>query len=126
RRPGRLGERAARRRRPAVLGAEGGGGRAGDTDSAGVSLRDVPTFTTMARLAGRVPTVALVSGFCFAGNAALVGVCDVVVATEGSSIGMGGPTMIEAGGLGVVAPEDVGPVAVQAAAGSVDVVVADD
>ncbi|MGY1650960.1 carboxyl transferase domain-containing protein [Geodermatophilus sp. SYSU D01119] len=122
----RLLELAAERGLPVVLVAEGGGGRPGDTDGAGVSWLDVPTFTTMARLAGRVPTVAVVSGFCFAGNAALVGCCDVVVATEGSSIGMGGPAMIEAGGLGVVAPEDVGPTAVHAATGVVDVVVPDD
>ncbi|WP_448624142.1 carboxyl transferase domain-containing protein [Geodermatophilus sp. URMC 64] len=117
---------AEQRGLPVVLFAEGGGGRPGDTDTAGVSLLDVPTFTSMARLAGKVPTVAVVSGYCFAGNAALVGVCDVVVATEGSSIGMGGPAMIEAGGLGVVAPGDVGPTAVQAANGVVDVVVPDD
>src|SRR4051794_4763321 len=122
----RLLELAEQRRLPVVLFAEGGGGRPGDTDTAGVSLLDVPTFTTMARLAGQVPTVAVVSGYCFAGNAALVGVCDVVVATEDSSIGMGGPAMIEAGGLGVVAPEDVGPVRVQAGNGVIDVVVADD
>jgi acetyl/propionyl-CoA carboxylase alpha subunit len=117
---------AEQRGLPVVLFAEGGGGRPGDTDTSGVSLLDVPTFTTMARLAGKVPTVAVVSGYCFAGNAALVGVCDVIVATEGSSIGMGGPAMIEAGGLGVVAPDDVGPVPVQAANGVLDVVVADD
>src|SRR5205085_2366610 len=51
----RLLELAERRGLPVVLVAEGGGGRPGDTDSAGVSLLDVPTFTTMARLAGRVP-----------------------------------------------------------------------
>lgn len=117
---------AEQRRLPVVLFAEGGGGRPGDTDTSGVSLLDVPTFTTMARLAGKVPTIAVVSGYCFAGNAALVGVCDVIVATEGSSIGMGGPAMIEAGGLGVVAPEDVGPVRVQTANGVLDVVVPDD
>ncbi|MBM7805127.1 acetyl/propionyl-CoA carboxylase alpha subunit [Geodermatophilus bullaregiensis] len=122
----RLLEVAAQRRLPVVLVAEGGGGRPGDTDGGGFSRLDVPTFTTMARLAGRVPTVAVVSGYCFAGNAALVGCCDVVVATEDSSIGMGGPAMIEAGGLGVVAPGDVGPTAVQAANGVVDVVVPDD
>jgi acetyl-CoA carboxylase carboxyltransferase component len=122
----RVLEVAAERGLPVVLVAEGGGGRPGDTDGVGLSQLDVPTFTTMARLAGRVPTVAVVSGYCFAGNAALVGCCDVVVATEGSSIGMGGPAMIEAGGLGVVAPEEVGPVAVQAANGGVDVVVPDD
>jgi acetyl/propionyl-CoA carboxylase alpha subunit/acetyl-CoA carboxylase carboxyltransferase component len=117
---------AEERRLPVVLFAEGGGGRPGDTDTGGVTGLDVPTFTTMARLAGTVPTIAVVSGYCFAGNAALVGVCDVIVATEGSSLGMGGPAMIEAGGLGVVAPEDVGPVRVQAANGVLDVVVPDD
>ncbi|MGY1787069.1 carboxyl transferase domain-containing protein [Geodermatophilus sp. SYSU D00698] len=122
----RLLEVATERGLPVVLVAEGGGGRPGDTDGGGFSRLDVPTFTTMARLAGRVPTVAVVSGYCFAGNAALVGCCDVVIATEDSSIGMGGPAMIEAGGLGVVAPEDVGPTAVQAANGVVDVVVPDD
>ncbi|MGY1699796.1 carboxyl transferase domain-containing protein [Geodermatophilus sp. SYSU D00766] len=122
----RLLELAADRGLPVVLVAEGGGGRPGDTDGGGFSHLDVPTFTTMARLAGRVPTVAVVSGYCFAGNAALVGCCDVVVATEDSSIGMGGPAMIEAGGLGVVAPDDVGPTAVHAATGVVDVVVPDD
>src|SRR4051794_16215949 len=122
----RLLELAERRGLPVVLFAEGGGGRPGDTDAPGISLLDVPTFTTMARLAGRVPTIAVVSGYCFAGNAALVGVCDVVIATEGASLGMGGPAMIEAGGLGVVAPEDVGPVPVQAANGVLDVVVPDD
>jgi acetyl-CoA carboxylase carboxyltransferase component len=122
----RLLEVAAERGLPVVLVAEGGGGRPGDTDGGGFSRLDVPTFTTMARLAGTVPTVAVVSGYCFAGNAALVGCCDVVIATEDSSIGMGGPAMIEAGGLGVVAPDDVGPTAVQAANGVVDVVVPDD
>jgi acetyl-CoA carboxylase carboxyltransferase component len=117
---------AEQRNLPVVLFAEGGGGRPGDTDTSGISGLDVPTFTTMARLAGRVPTVAVVSGYCFAGNAALVGVCDVVIATEGSSLGMGGPAMIEAGGLGIVEPGDVGPMAVQAATGVVDTVVADD
>src|SRR3954454_24924117 len=122
----RLLELAEQRGLPVVLFAEGGGGRPGDTDTAGIAGLDVPTFTSMARMAGRVPTIAVVAGYCFAGNAALVGVCDVVIATEDSSIGMGGPAMIEAGGLGVVAPGDVGPTAVQAANGVVDVVVADD
>ena len=85
------------------------GGRATPTRP-GVSRLDCPTFTPIARLAGRVPTVGVVSGHCFAGNAALVGVCDVIIATEDASIGMGGPAMIEGGGLGVVAPEEIGPI----------------
>src|SRR3712207_9147472 len=65
------------------------------------------------------------SGRCFAGNAALLGTCDVVIATEDANIGMGGPAMIEGGGLGVVTPEEIGPIDVQHANGVVDVRVAD-
>jgi acetyl-CoA carboxylase carboxyltransferase component len=79
-----------------------------------------------AELSGRVPTVAVVSGYCFAGNAALAASCDVIIATEGSSLGMGGPAMIEGGGLGVVDPGDVGPMDVQVANGVVDLLVPDD
>ncbi|MGZ4549267.1 MAG: carboxyl transferase domain-containing protein [Blastococcus sp.] len=122
----RLLELAARQRLPLVIFAEGGGGRPGDTDTAAVAQLDVPTFRMAAELAGRVPMVAVVSGYCFAGNAALAGSCDVIIATEGSSLGMGGPAMIEGGGLGVVAPQDVGPMTVQVANGVVDVLVPDD
>jgi acetyl-CoA carboxylase carboxyltransferase component len=111
---------------PLVLFAEGGGGRPGDTDSYAVAHLDIPTFRLAAELAGTVPTVAVVSGYCFAGNAALASVCDVIIATEGSSLGMGGPAMIEGGGLGVVAPGDVGPMSVQVPNGVVDVLAADD
>ena len=122
----RLLELAARQRLPLVVFAEGGGGRPGDTDTSAVAQLDVPTFRRAAELAGKVPTVGVVAGYCFAGNAALAAVCDVVIATEGSSLGMGGPAMIEGGGLGVVAPGDVGPMPVQTRNGVVDVLVADD
>ncbi|MDQ3544122.1 MAG: biotin carboxylase, partial [Actinomycetota bacterium] len=59
-------------------------------------------------------------------NAALLGCCDVVIATEDSNIGMGGPAMIEGGGLGVHEPKTVGPIDVQRANGVVDIVVADE
>ena len=111
---------------PVVLFAEGGGGRPGDTDSAGVSGLAVPTFASYARLSGKVPVVAIVAGRCFAGNAALVGCSDVVIATKDSNIGMGGPAMIEGGGLGVYAPEQVGPSGVQHANGVIDVLVDDE
>jgi acetyl-CoA carboxylase carboxyltransferase component len=113
-------------RLPLVLFAEGGGGRPGDTDSPGVAGLDVPTFATFARLSGLVPLVGIVSGRCFAGNAALLGCCDVIIATRNSNIGMGGPAMIEGGGLGVFAPEEVGPIDVQAPNGVVDLVVEDE
>ena len=122
----RLFELARRDRLPVVIFAEGGGGRPGDTDTAAIAQLDLPTFRMLAELNGRVPLVAVVSGYCFAGNAALAAACDVIIATEGSSLGMGGPAMIEGGGLGAVAPGDVGPMAVQVRNGVVDVLVPDD
>jgi acetyl/propionyl-CoA carboxylase alpha subunit len=114
---------AQRWKLPVVLFAEGGGGRPGDTEKRGVSGLDCPTFIHFARLSGLVPTVGIVSGRCFAGNAALLGCADVIIATRDATIGMGGPAMIEGGGLGVYAPEEVGPVSVQAPNGVIDVLV---
>jgi acetyl-CoA carboxylase carboxyltransferase component len=122
----RLFELAERRRLPVVLFAEGGGGRPGDVDMPMVAGLDCRAFELFARLSGLVPLVGIASGFCFAGNAALLGCCDVVIATEDASIGMGGPAMIEGGGLGVYAPEDVGPIDVQHANGVVDLRARDD
>jgi acetyl-CoA carboxylase carboxyltransferase component/biotin carboxyl carrier protein len=111
---------------PVVLYAEGGGGRPGDTDRLGLTGLDWPTFAQFARLSGHVPLVGVVSGYCFAGNAALLGCCDVIIATKNASIGMGGPAMIEGGGLGVYRAEEVGPVSFQAPNGVVDVTVEDE
>ncbi len=111
---------------PIVLFAEGGGGRPGDTDWSGVAGLDNTTFLNFARLSGLVPLVGIVSGRCFAGNAALLGCCDVIIATQDATIGMGGPAMIEGGGLGTFAPEEVGPVSMQAPNGVIDVLVADE
>ncbi len=122
----RLFELAERRRLPVVLFAEGGGGRPGDVDWPLVAGLDCRAFHLFARLSGLVPLVGIASGYCFAGNAALLGCCDVVIATEDSSIGMGGPAMIEGGGLGVHDPAEVGPIGVQSANGVVDLRVPDD
>jgi acetyl/propionyl-CoA carboxylase alpha subunit/acetyl-CoA carboxylase carboxyltransferase component len=122
----RLLELAGRERLPLVVFAEGGGGRPGDTDTAAVAQLDLPTFRLAAQLSGQVPLVAVVSGYCFAGNAALAGVCDVIIATPEASLGMGGPAMIEGGGLGVVTPDEVGPMSVQVPNGVVDLLVADE
>jgi acetyl-CoA carboxylase carboxyltransferase component/biotin carboxyl carrier protein len=122
----RLFELAERRRLPLVLFAEGGGGRPGDVDMPIVAGLDCRAFALFAQLSGLVPLVGIASGYCFAGNAALLGCCDVVIATEDSSIGMGGPAMIEGGGLGVHDPKDVGPIDVQHANGVVDLRAADD
>jgi acetyl-CoA carboxylase carboxyltransferase component len=109
-----------------VLFAEGGGGRPGDTDTATVTGLDTAAFALFGALSGRVPLVGVVSGRCFAGNAALLGCCHVIIATPDANIGMGGPAMIEGGGLGVFSPEDVGPSAVQVANGVIDVLAADE
>ena len=122
----RLLDIAERQQLPVVLFAEGGGGRPGDVDWLGVAGLDCTTFHRFARLSGQVPRVGIVAGRCFAGNAALLGCCDVIIAVQGASIGMGGPAMIEGGGLGKVAPDDVGPLSVLAPNGVVDLVVADE
>jgi len=122
----RLFELAQRRRLPVVLFAEGGGGRPGDVDMPIVAGLDCRAFQYFAQLSGLVPLVGIASGYCFAGNAALLGCCDVVIATDDASIGMGGPAMIEGGGLGVHEPGAIGPVDVQVANGVVDLSVADD
>lgn len=122
----RLFQLAERRRLPIIFYTEGGGGRPGDTDARGVSGLDCLAFALFGRLAGRVPMIGVNSGYCFAGNAALLGTCDVVIATEDSNIGMGGPAMISGGGLGTFAPTEVGPAAVHTTNGVVDVLVADE
>jgi len=122
----RLFEIAERMRLPVIFFTEGGGGRPGDTDVQGVAGLDCMAFHLFAKLSGLVPLVGINSGRCFAGNAALLGCCDVVIATANSNIGMGGPAMIEGGGLGVFRPEEVGPMSVQAANGVVDIAVADE
>ncbi len=122
----RLFELIERMRLPAVIFAEGGGGRPGDTDYPVVSALDTRAFALWARLSGLVPRIAIVHRRCFAGNAVLAGCSDLIVATAGSSLGMGGPAMIEGGGLGKVDPDEVGPVETQARGGVVDVVAADE
>ncbi|UVO13509.1 biotin carboxylase [Mycobacterium sp. SVM_VP21] len=122
----RLFELIERMRLPTVFFAEGGGGRPGDTDYPTVSSLDVPAFALWAKLSGLVPRIAVVKGRCFAGNAVIAGTSDLIIATVDTSIGMAGPAMIAGGGLGHVAPDDVGPISVQAPNGVVDVVVADE
>jgi len=122
----RLFELVERLHLPVVLFAEGGGGRPGDTDFPVISGLDTLAFALFGRLSGLVPLVGVVEGRCFAGNAALLGCSDVIIATADSNIGMGGPAMVEGGGLGTFQPEDIGPVDVQAPNGVIDIVVADD
>ena len=122
----RLLEIAEAQRLPLVLFAEGGGGRPGDVDSITIAGLHCTTFQRFARLSGQVPVVGIVHGRCFAGNAALLGCCDVIIATHNASIGMGGPAMIEGGGLGRVHADEVGPVSVMGPNGVIDLQVADE
>ena len=115
---------AEKGRMPLVLFAEGGGGRPGDDDYGG--FIGFNTFHHFGQLSGLVPMVAIVSGYCFAGNASLLGCCDVIIATANANIGMGGPAMIEGGGLGVFRPEEIGSASVQRRSGVIDIAVADE
>jgi acetyl-CoA carboxylase carboxyltransferase component len=122
----RMFELAEKQKLPVILLTEGGGGRPGDTDASGVAGLDCLAFAFFAKLSGLVPLVGINSGRCFAGNAALLGCCDVIIATKNSSIGMGGPAMIEGGGLGVYLPDEVGPMSIQVPNGVVDIAVEDE
>lgn len=122
----RMFEIAETQRLPVVLYAEGGGGRPGDTDPMGVAGLDCLAFNYFAKLSGLVPSVGIVNGRCFAGNAVLLGCCDVIIATKSANIGIGGPAMIEGGGLGVFKPEEVGPVEDQVPSGVIDILVEDE
>src|ERR1017187_7325163 len=122
----RLFDVVGRLRLPVVLFAEGGGGRPGDTDHAVVAGLDVMAFALWARLSGLVPRIGIASGRCFAGNAALLGCSDLIIATPDASIGMGGPAMIEGGGLGIVDADAVGPFDVQVKNGVIDIAATDE
>ena len=122
----RLFELIDRLRLPVVLFAEGGGGRPGDTDMPVISGLDTRAFALYARLSGLVPLIGVVEGRCFAGNAALLGCSDVIIATRDANIGMGGPAMVEGGGLGSFTPDEIGPVEVQEPNGVIDILVDND
>ena len=123
----RMCELAGRLQVPVVMYTEGGGGRPGDTDvSTQIAGLNVPSFTAWARLAGKVPRIAVNNGYCFAGNAALFGCADFRIATRNSWIGMAGPAMIEGGGLGRHDATEIGPCKVQERNGVVDIVADDE
>jgi len=116
---------ARRRKLPLVIWPEGGGGRPNDVDTQNLAIAwlSVTSFRELARLANAVPVIAVVHGYCFAGSAAFAAVADIVIMTEGASLGMGGPAMIEGGGLGAFAPEAVGPSLVMAENGVAQIIV---
>ncbi len=122
----RMFEMANRYRFPLVFFTEGGGGRPGDDRTGPGVAFDTYTFTQFSKLSGLVPLVGVTNGRCFAGNTALLACCDVIIATEGSTVAMGGPAMIEGGGLGVYTPEEVGPMSFQVPNGVVDILTKDE
>jgi acetyl-CoA carboxylase carboxyltransferase component len=122
----RMFDLAQRFRLPIIVFGEGGGGRPGEDYIGPRVAFDTHTFTAYAKLSGLVPLVAIVNGRTFAGNTALVACSDVIIATEGSTLGMGGPAMIEGGGLGIYTPEEVGPMSFQVPNGVVDILVKDE
>jgi acetyl/propionyl-CoA carboxylase alpha subunit len=124
---------ARKYRLPVVLYTEGGGGRTyggpraargpAATSVGGLSVR---TWRELGKLSGLVPLIGVNSGYCFAGNVVLLGACDVIIATKDSSLGIGGPAVIEGGGLGAYAPSEVGPVSIQEPNGVIDILVEDE
>lgn len=124
----RILELARDQRLPVIFYTEGGGGRPGDTDFADVmsSGLGVMTFNLMTRLTADKPSIGVNAGYCFAGNAAVFGACDIRIATRNSWIGLGGPAMVEAGGLGAHKPTDIGPAPMQARIGLVDLLAEDE
>ena len=122
----RMFDLCERYRLPLVFFTEGGGGRPGD-DRIGPGVAfDTYTFTRFSKLSGLVPLIGVSNGRCFAGNTALLACCDVIIATEGSTIAMGGPAMIEGGGVGIYTPEEVGPMSFQVPNGVVDILTKDE
>lgn len=124
---------AEKYRLPIVLYTEGGGGRTYNGPNAGsspiatsVGGLNTRTWRQLGKCSGLVPIVGVTAGFCFAGNVVLLGACDVIIATKDSSLGIGGPAMIEGGGLGAYAPEEVGPVSIQEPNGVIDILVEDE
>ncbi len=131
---GRLLALANEHRWPVVLFTEGGGSRAVVPESAGGRFLSIAgqnglphgIFEGMAELAGWVPTAAMVSGPSFAGHATMAAFCDFIVATRGSSIGMGGPPMVEAGFGTRLTPHELGGVEMHEQIGGIELLVDDE
>ncbi len=119
----RMFAHAEAHRLPVVCWLDGGGARPHDMRVEGRGPSD--TFVVFARLSGLVPTVGILPGRAFAGQANLAGMCDALIALRSSTMGMAGPPLVEAA-LGLkLTPEEIGPAAVHAASGVIDLLVDD-
>lgn len=128
----RLFALAREHRWPVVLFVDGGGSRArhprvdqGHRELNGPFGR-FQLFDGIAELSGWVPTVAIVSGPSFAGHASLAGFSDFVIATGGSSIGMGGPPMVEAAMGMTLSAHELAGVEMHERTGGIDLLVHDE
>ena len=110
-------------RLPFVFISEGEGTPVNTVGTLGL---DTSLFSDFAKLSGLVPLVGVNLGHCFGGNAALLGCCDVIIATKQSTIGMTGPAVVEANGLGSHSEVELGGTSFQASSGNVDIVVESD
>jgi acetyl-CoA carboxylase carboxyltransferase component len=115
---------AREHRLPVVIWSEGGGVRAQEMDLGGRS--GTPTFATLASLSGWVPTVTILPGRAFAGNANLAGIADTIIATRAACIGMAGPLMVRAATGEDLTPEELGSADLHESVGAVDIVVDDE
>lgn len=115
---------AARLKLPVVSWLDGGGAR--PQDGAPGRRLAPETFVLFAQLSGLVPTVGVVPQRAFAGHANLAGMCDCLIAVEGSAIGIGGPPLVAAATGTRLTPEEIGPVEAHAQSGVVDIAVATD
>ena len=113
-----------RLRLPLVFWAEGGGWRPHENTINPRMYEE--TFTMMAELSGLVPTISVVAGRCFAGNANLAGLCDTVIATRKAALGIAGPPLVKAAFGLKMTPEELGPAELHEKAGAVDLVVEDE
>ncbi len=112
---------AEKNRWPVIGWWDGGGARPHDMLIAGRPVN--PGFVTFARLSGLVPTIAMVTGRAFAGQANLSGLSDVIIATKSATMGMAGPPLVEAALGHKLTPEEIGPMSVHEKSGAVDVLV---
>ena len=109
---------------PVICWLDGGGAR--PHDMAVEARPSSPTFVIFARLAGWVPTVGIAPGRAFAGHANLAGLCDVLIATRDSAMGMAGPPLVAAALGTTFTPEEIGPSSVHVASGVIDILVKDE
>lgn len=111
---------------PLIVLAEGGGARAQEVGGRHDIGARITTFRHMAELSGKVPTVAVVAGPCFAGSANMAAFCDCIIATRDAALGVAGPPLVRAATGATMTPEEIGPATMHSGIGNIDVLCDDD